>query len=91
MNTHHHQAANGFHIFKCRILSNKEALLTMAKHLNIHPIFLYHLHLHGYEQFETIERFLVPNWEHCHSPFLLQDMKKAVYRIFKAIQNKKTS
>ncbi|HHB2053564.1 single-stranded-DNA-specific exonuclease RecJ [Bacillus paramycoides] len=91
MNTHHLSSTSGKwipHIQMPHTPPNKEALLTMAKHLNIHPIFLYHLHLHGYEQFETIERFLVPNWEHCHSPFLLQDMKKAVYRIFKAIQNK---
>ena len=70
---------------------NKEALLTMAKHLNIHPIFLYHLHLHGYEQFETIERFLVPNWEHCHSPFLLQDMKRQYIEFSQQFVTKKTS
>lgn len=36
---------------------------------------------------EEIERFLNPNLEHLHDPFLLHDMKKATERILQAVEN----
>jgi single-stranded-DNA-specific exonuclease len=42
----------------------------------------------GLEDKGNIEDFLNPKYENLHSPFLFQDMEKAVARIWQAIENK---
>ncbi len=54
----------------------------------INPIILQLLHNRKLETQEAIDEFLNPDYgQDIHDPFLFQDMKKAVDRIFSAIEN----
>ena len=64
-------------------------MLYLAKHVNIHPLLGYHLFVHGIQTEEQLWSFLYPDPSQFHNPFLLNDMKRAVDRILKAIQQKK--
>lgn len=63
-------------------------MLYLAKHVNIHPILGYHLFVHGIQTEEQLWSFLYPDPSQFHNPFLLNEMKQAVERILKAIQQK---
>lgn len=63
-------------------------MLYLAKHVNIHPLLGYHLFLHGIQTEEQLWSFLYPDPSQFHDPFLLNDMKHAVERILKSIQQK---
>ncbi|ONG66643.1 single-stranded-DNA-specific exonuclease RecJ [Bacillus cereus] len=66
------------------------SMLYLAKHVNIHPILGYHLFLHGIQTEEQVWSFLYPDISQFHNPFLLNDIKLAVERILKAIQQKES-
>lgn len=70
------------------ILQQKEQMKLLAKQFHLHPLFMYHLFLHGYTKEEDLHLFFHPSWKETHSPFLLNEMKVAVSRILNAIQNK---
>ncbi|MFS0558190.1 single-stranded-DNA-specific exonuclease RecJ [Brevibacillus sp. 179-C9.3 HS] len=59
-----------------------------AKQLDLHPLVIKHLFIHGINNEEKIFQFLYPSINELHDPFQLNDMKKAVIRIIKALQNK---
>lgn len=65
-------------------------MLYLAKHVNIHPLLGYHLFVHGIQTEEQLWSFLYPDPSQFHNPFLLNDMKRAVDRILKAIQQKES-
>ncbi|WP_231505668.1 single-stranded-DNA-specific exonuclease RecJ [Bacillus sp. EB01] len=58
-----------------------------ARSFNIHPIIMQYLFLNGFNDTEAISKFLYPSSKEFHDPFLLNDMKKAVERIIRAIKN----
>ncbi len=53
-------------------------ILKVSNELKIHPVIVYVLHKRGITDVEDINRFLFPNFSHLPSPFLLQDVKKAI-------------
>ncbi len=65
---------------------NKKNELT--KELNIDPVLVELLLKRGILTFEEAKKFLNPNLDDLHDPFLLPDMEKAIRRIEKAIGNK---
>ncbi|MBK5196455.1 MAG: DHH family phosphoesterase, partial [Proteiniphilum sp.] len=60
----------------------------LAKELNLHPVLVELLVNKGIETKENADKFLYPNLEDLHDPFLLPDMDKAIRRIEKALGNK---
>ena len=59
------------------------------KFSNLSPVALQLLYNRGLREAGEIEEFLVADFEkHVHDPFLFRDMKKAVDRIFKAVDAK---
>lgn len=71
-------------------LSNdqKDNKNELAKELNIDPVFAELLINRGVSTKEEAQKFLYPNLEDLHDPFLMPDMEKAIKRIEKAIGNK---
>ncbi|MCU5529341.1 single-stranded-DNA-specific exonuclease RecJ [Bacillus cereus] len=63
-------------------------MLYLAKCASMHPIIGYHLFLNNIRTEEQLWSFLYPDPSQFHNPFLLNDMKQAVDRILKAIQQK---
>lgn len=59
-----------------------------AKQFDLHPIMMKHLFLRGMNNEEKIFSFLYPSIRELYDPFQLNDMKKAVMRIIKALQNR---
>ncbi len=54
----------------------------------IHPVILQLLHNRGISTQEKIDEFLNPDYgQYQHDPFLFNDMKKAVDRIYQALEN----
>ncbi|MEH7418980.1 single-stranded-DNA-specific exonuclease RecJ [Neobacillus drentensis] len=64
-------------------------IMYLSRHFLIDPILGHYLFLHGFDNEEKLKKFLDPNLEKdLHNPFLLNDMKKAIVRIIKAIKQK---
>ncbi|MDQ3061959.1 MAG: single-stranded-DNA-specific exonuclease RecJ, partial [Acidobacteriota bacterium] len=66
---------------------NHDEVKLLANALKVSPIVAALLISRGYETEEKAHRFLNPSIEHLHEPYLLKDMKTAVNRILKAIEN----
>ncbi|PLS17622.1 single-stranded-DNA-specific exonuclease RecJ [Bacillus sp. M6-12] len=60
----------------------------LARSFCIEPVFMHHLYVHGIKDEEDLSLFLFPSLNDLHDPFLLNDMKKAIYRIARAIKQK---
>lgn len=61
----------------------------LSRQFFIDPILGHYLFLHGIDDEEKLDKFLEPDIERdFYNPFLLNDMKKAVIRIIKAINQK---
>ena len=60
---------------------------NLSKELGIHNILAQLLAQRGVSTFEEAKKFFRPELSDLHSPFLMQDMEKAVSRIKQAIQN----
>ncbi|EEL89381.1 Single-stranded-DNA-specific exonuclease RecJ [Bacillus cereus AH1272] len=65
-------------------------MLYLARQANLDPLLGYHLFLHGIQSEEQVQSFIYPDVSQFHNPFLLNDMKHAVERILKSIQQKET-
>src|SRR5687768_633051 len=65
---------------------DREKILQLANALKISPIVAALLVSRGHENEEKAFKFLNPKLSDIHEPHLLKDMKKAVERIFKAIE-----
>src|SRR5690554_560046 len=60
----------------------------LAKELNLDPVLVELLLTKGIETEEEARKFLYPELNDLHDPFLLPDMEKAILRIEKALGNK---
>lgn len=60
----------------------------LSDELNIDPILSTLLVQRNIFNYKDAENFFVPNLENLYDPFLMEDMDKAVSRIYKAIENK---
>lgn len=60
-------------------------IVYFSKFFDVNTFIIQHLFLNGIKEEEKIFRFLNPSLNYLYDPFLLNDMKKAVYRIFRAI------
>lgn len=68
---------------------NYPLIMYLSRQFLIDPIIGHYLFLHGFNNEEKLKKFLEPNIvEDLHDPFLMNDMKKAVIRIIKAIKQK---
>ncbi|MBU8880099.1 single-stranded-DNA-specific exonuclease RecJ [Bacillus sp. FJAT-29790] len=64
-------------------------ILYYSRMLNIDPILAHYLFHHGFNNEEKLIHFFMPDIRtDLHHPFLLNDMKKAVIRIIKALKQK---
>jgi single-stranded-DNA-specific exonuclease len=66
---------------------NHDEVKLLANALKVSPIVAALLISRGYETEEKAHQFLNPSIEHLHEPYLLKDMKTAVNRTLKAIEN----
>lgn len=64
------------------------ASLDLKKEGNGNRLLAQLLYNRGLTEKDKIQDFLEPKYENLHSPFLFQDMQKAVNRIWQAIENK---
>ncbi|MDR7319679.1 DHH family phosphoesterase [Brevibacillus nitrificans] len=67
---------------------DRVAICYLARRFNLEPVLILKLYQQGIVTEKTIADFLYPSITHLYDPFLLPDIKKAVYRIIRAIQNK---
>lgn len=65
----------------------KDKIIYNSRYYNCHPLLIQYLFLHGIEDSEGLYNMFYPSYDNFHDPFLLNDMKKAVIRIQKAIYN----
>lgn len=66
---------------------DREQVYQLANALKVSPVVAALLISRGHESEEKAYKFLNPTAADIHEPHLLKDMKKAVERIFKAIEN----
>ena len=64
-----------------------EAVKTLSEKLAVSPLVAALLISRGYETVEKAYKFLNPQYDDLHEPFLLKGMKEAVNRILKAIED----
>ncbi|MBC7567785.1 MAG: single-stranded-DNA-specific exonuclease RecJ [Pedobacter sp.] len=64
---------------------NEEAVITLAKELNIDKSLAQVLVQRGIEKFDQAKDFFRPQMAKLHNPFLMKDMDKAISRIDEAI------
>lgn len=67
---------------------DREKLIPLSQALKISPLAAALLVSRGYDSEEKAYKFLNPSLQDLHEPFLLKDMRKAVERILKAIENR---
>ena len=65
---------------------NSESVLQIARRLNLPPLLARLLVLRGIETPEAADRFLHPNLDQLHDPFLMAGMDAAVQRLRRAIE-----
>lgn len=70
------------------IQDEKNKIQELSEKLNLNPIVVELLFSRGYKDIDSINKFLNPNLNQLHNPFLLKDMTPVVDRINKAIENK---
>jgi single-stranded-DNA-specific exonuclease len=66
---------------------DRQQVSKLANALNVSPIVAALLISRGQETEEKADKFLHPKLSHLNEPHLLRDMKKAVERVFRAIEN----
>ncbi len=66
-------------------MADREAIASLSKELNIHPILANLLIQRGHNTFEKARAFFRPTLSTLHDPFLMKDMDLAVNRIDRAI------
>ncbi|MEX3748365.1 single-stranded-DNA-specific exonuclease RecJ [Lysinibacillus xylanilyticus] len=65
----------------------KESLITyLARQTCINPILMHGLYERGINTEEQLWKFLYPSVNDLHDPYLLNDLKKSVYRIIQAMK-----
>jgi single-stranded-DNA-specific exonuclease len=69
---------------------NKPFIYYLARQTCIEPILMHGLYEQGIKTEEQVWSFLYPSISHLHNPFLLNDMKKSVYRIIQAMKRNET-
>src|SRR4051812_33658012 len=69
---------------------NKPLIYYLARQTCIEPILMHGLYEQGIKTEEQVWSFLYPSISHLHNPFLLNDMKKSVYRIIQAMKRNET-
>jgi len=67
---------------------DQKVVTLLTEGLNCHPLLATLLYARGINNLEDARFFLEPNFDNLINPFLLKDMKKAVERIFVAVENK---
>ncbi|GAB2475817.1 single-stranded-DNA-specific exonuclease RecJ [Algoriphagus taiwanensis] len=75
------------YVWKQKPKASQAAIEKLGKEINVNPILANMLINRGVETFDQAKDYFRPNLSQLHSPFLMQDMDKAVDRIHKAIQN----
>ena len=66
---------------------NRADAAKLAESLKVSPLVAALLISRGYDTEESAAKFLDPSYKDLHEPYLLKDLKTAVERIFKAIEN----
>lgn len=66
---------------------DRDEVAKLSNALKISPLVSALLISRGYETEEKAHNFLNPSFNHLHEPHLLKDMKKAVERVLKAVEN----
>lgn len=61
--------------------------IRLSQSLKVSPLIAALLISRGYETEEKADKFLKPSYDDLHEPLLLKDMKKAVERVLKAVEN----
>jgi len=74
--------------WKLNEAGDKDTENLLSKEFGIHPIISQIMVNRGIQDIETARRYLYPSLNDLHSPFLMQDMKKGVSRLLKAIHDK---
>ncbi len=67
---------------------DKKIIKELCQGLECHPLLATLLSFRGIEKVNDARFFLDPNFKNLTDPFTLQDMEKAVSRIFEAVKNK---
>lgn len=71
------------------VFKNPVSQETLDSFKDLHPVVVQLLSNRGVTSHDDVESFLHPDYvKHTHDPFLFQDMKKSVDRIYQAIENK---
>ncbi|MGA3280405.1 MAG: single-stranded-DNA-specific exonuclease RecJ [Smithella sp.] len=73
--------------WKLKETGDKNVEYLLSKEFGIHPIISQILVSRGILDIEAARRYLHPSLNDLHSPFLMQDMKKGVSRLLKAIHD----
>jgi single-stranded-DNA-specific exonuclease len=66
---------------------NSELVTQLSDELSVPYTISNLLVQRGIEDFETAKTFFTPSWEQVHDPYLMKDMRLAVERIGKALEN----
>ncbi len=69
---------------------NKSLIYFLARQTCIEPILMHGLFEQGINTEERVWSFLYPSINDLHNPFLLNDMKKSVFRIIQAMKRNET-
>ncbi len=78
------------YVWKQKPRASLELLEQLGRDINVNPILANMLINRGVESYETAKNYFRPSPSHLHDPFLMKDMKEAIDRIEKAIeQNEK--
>ncbi|WP_296702496.1 single-stranded-DNA-specific exonuclease RecJ [Algoriphagus sp.] len=78
------------YVWKQKPRTSIELVEQLGREINVNPILSNMLFNRGVESYETAKNYFRPSLSHLHDPFLMKDMKEAIDRIEKAIdQNEK--
>lgn len=75
------------YVWKQKPKASQAAIEKLGREINVNPILANMLINRGVETFDQAKDYFRPNLSQLHSPFLMEDMDKAVDRIHQAIQN----